>query len=95
MVDVENDHDGEGVSRWVAMTELWSLISYKVWVPHSDGWMYCRERFGACVFPGVLMVLRKNMNAAKLPEQSKGLGGNIGCKSIRLKKPTKKRLVLS
>lgn len=30
VVDVENDHDGEGISRWAAMTEFLSLISYKV-----------------------------------------------------------------
>lgn len=30
VVDVENDRDGEGVSRWAAMTEFWSLISYQV-----------------------------------------------------------------
>lgn len=30
VVDLENDHDGEGVSRWAAMTEFLSLISYQV-----------------------------------------------------------------
>ena len=30
------------------------------------------------------ILLRKNLNAAKLPEQSKGLGGNIGCKGKNL-----------
>lgn len=29
-VDLENDRDGEGVSRWAAMTEFLSLISYQV-----------------------------------------------------------------
>ena len=29
-----------------------------------------------------LLLLRKKLNAAKRPEQSKGLGGNIGCKII-------------
>ena len=28
----------------------------------------------------VAVVSKKNLNAAKPPEQSKGLGGNIGCK---------------
>ena len=28
----------------------------------------------------VAVVFKINLNAAKLPEQSKGLGGNIGCK---------------
>ena len=27
----------------------------------------------------VAVVFKKNLNAAKPPEQSKGLGGNIGC----------------
>ena len=35
------------------------------------------------ILPGTLeapIVFRKNLNAAKPPEQSKGLGGNIDCK---------------
>lgn len=27
---MDKDHDGEGTSRWAAMTEFWSLISYQV-----------------------------------------------------------------
>lgn len=30
VVDIDKDHDGEGISRWAAMTEFWSLISYQV-----------------------------------------------------------------
>ena len=38
-----------------------------------------------CVVKGsataaVAVVFKKNLNAAKPPEQSKGLGGKIGCK---------------
>lgn len=29
-VDMLEDHDGEGISRWAAMTEFLSLISYQV-----------------------------------------------------------------
>ena len=36
----------------------------------------------------VAVVFKKKLNAAKPPEQSKGLGGNIGCK---VKKKQKKR----
>ena len=32
---------------------------------------------------GLDMVFNKNLNAAKPPEQSKGLGGNIGCKVLK------------
>ena len=28
----------------------------------------------------IAVAFKKNLNAAKPPEQSKGLGGNIGCK---------------
>ena len=35
---------------------------------------------GTVAAVAVAVVLKKNMNAAKPPEQSKGLGGNIGCK---------------
>ena len=31
----------------------------------------------------VLLLIRKYLNAAKPPEQSKGLSGNIGCKDKR------------
>ena len=31
---------------------------------------------------GVAVVFKKNLNAAKPPEQSKDLGGNIGCKVL-------------
>eukprot|EP00903_Cladosiphon_okamuranus_P019285 g17726.t1 len=30
VVDINKDHDGEGTSRWAAMTEFWSLISYQM-----------------------------------------------------------------
>eukprot|EP00752_Nemacystus_decipiens_P002035 g1950.t1 len=30
VVDINEDHDGEGISRWAAMTEFWSLISYQM-----------------------------------------------------------------
>ncbi|CAM9189898.1 unnamed protein product [Pylaiella littoralis] len=29
-VDILEDHDGEGISRWAAMTQFWSLISYQM-----------------------------------------------------------------
>ena len=35
---------------------------------------------GTAAAAAVAVVLKKNMNAAKPPEQSKGLGGNIDCK---------------
>ena len=34
----------------------------------------------------VAVVFEKNLNAAKPPEQSKGLGGNIGCKILKRRK---------
>ena len=33
----------------------------------------------------IVVVFKKNLNAAKPPEQSKGLGGNIGCKVFKRK----------
>lgn len=39
VVDLENDRDGEGVSRWAAMTEFLSLISYQV---RSEAPLKCR-----------------------------------------------------
>ena len=37
------------------------------------------------VTAAVAVVFKKNLNAAKHPEQSKGLGGNIGCKVFKEK----------
>ena len=35
---------------------------------------------GTAAAVAVAVVFKKNLNAAKPPEQSKGLGGNIGCR---------------
>ena len=48
----------------------------------NAGWSRCGEwsRFGRLATAAVTVMSKKNLNAAKPPEQTKGLGGNIGCK---------------
>ena len=43
--------------------------------------LWCVVKVRPLLLPlSVAVVFKKNLNAAKPPEQSRGLGGNIGCK---------------
>ena len=54
-------------SQWIFAFVLVYLHGDYVSVPYNSG------------FLPDFVLLRKNLNVSKPPEQSKGLGGNIGC----------------